>query len=201
MKIRISGIRTDGSHVEIEAEDLAIAVNAYVTINNLAKQGLMPPPGNPYVSGGPSGGAPIPTDAGVQFPLPEPQDVQEERVVAEAPPVPERETEKPGKSRRARKQVAENVAPAAPAEAAPEKAEEPVATPESVAENVAPRVVSQDEARRAMTEAAKELGQPGLVKVLSKLGVARFGLYIADDYAPVLRAIEEVKAEMAGGAK
>lgn len=204
MKITISSNRVNGDHVVLEAEDLGIALNAYVTLENMAKQGLFPAAlaarrfdGFGALPGG------VPTDAGVEFPLPEPQDVPEERVAAEAPPVPERETEKPGKSRKARKQAAENVVPAAPVEAASQQAEEPVAMPEPVAENVAPsvapRVVSQDEAREAMTEAAKELGQPGLVKVLAKLGVARFGLYVADDYAPVIRAIEEVKAEQAKG--
>lgn len=205
MKITISSTRVNGDHVHIESEELNVALHAYSTLDHLAKQGLFPaaPAARRFDGFGTLPGG-VPTDAGVEFPLTE---VSEERVVAEAPEVPEvpqRETEKPGKAPKTRRRVREDVAAATTTEAAPQQAEEPVAMPEPVAENVAPsvapRVVSQDEAREAMTEAAKELGQPGLVKVLAKLGVARFGLYVADDYAPVIRAIEEVKAERAKGA-
>lgn len=113
-------------------------------------------------------------------------------------PAPERETEKPGKKPRAKKEaqaaVAENVAPAVTEEAQPEPAAADPA-PEVVAENV-PAKASADKVPREVAQAKlgdllRDKGTEPVAALLKKFGATRFGLYVADDYAEFCAAIDE----------
>src|SRR5690606_27366054 len=140
-------------------------------------------------SAGPNAAA---VDAGVERPVapavPSAED-EGDAVVPETPvpTVPERETEKPGKSRKARASAKAKAKATPPAE---EKAEPAAPPAEEKTE------VTRAAATAALREVIDEFGEPGAKKVLQALGVERFGLYVRDEgqYHPVLEAIAKLRA-------
>src|SRR5690606_21626677 len=183
-----------GASLSVESDRIDDIAHAYVSVLRLTTSGVLPPLqlNNPPLTAGPNAAA---VDAGVERPVapavPSAED-EGDAVVPETPvpTVPERETEKPGKSRKARASAKAKATP--PAE---EKAE-PAAPPaeEKAAEKVAE--VTRAAATAALREVIDEFGEPGAKKVLQALGVERFGLYVRDEgqYHPVLEAIAKLRA-------
>lgn len=187
MKIILSLHGPLGASLSVESDRIDDIAHAYVSVLRLATSGVLPPLqfNNPPLTAGPNAEA---VDAGVERPVvpavPSAED-EGDVVVPETPvpTVPERETEKPGKSRKARAS-AKTTPPA-------EEKDEPAAPPaEEKAE------VTRAEATAALREVIDEYGEPGAKKVLQALGVERFGLYVREEgqYHPVMEAIAKLRA-------
>lgn len=191
MKITLSLHGPLGASLSVESDRIDDIAHAYVSVLRLTTSGVLPPLqlDGPPLTAGPNAAA---VDAGVERPVapavPSAED-EGDAVVPETPvpTVPERETEKPGKSRKARASAKAKAKATPPAE---EKAEPAAPPAEEKTE------VTRAAATAALREVIDEFGEPGAKKVLQALGVERFGLYVRDEgqYHPVLEAIAKLRA-------
>lgn len=176
-----------GALLEVESERLDDVSRGYLMARDLGATGLLPAGFDPYAPPGPGPGETVAVDEGV---------VREASLdpIQPVTPAAERETDKPGKKPRQKKEVAENVAPVVTEEAQPAPpAAEPA--PEVVAENV-PAKASADKVPREVAQAKlgdllRDKGTEPVAALLKKFGATRFGLYVADDYAEFCAAIDE----------
>lgn len=185
MKITLNLHGPLGASLSVESDRIDDIAHTYVNVLRLATSGVLPPL---QFDGSPLPGLNTAVDAGVERPVvpavPSAED-EGDVVVPETPvpTVPERETEKPGKSRKAR-------ASAKTTPPAEEKAEPAAPPAEEKAE------VTRAEATAALREVIDEYGEPGAKKVLQALGVERFGLYVREEgqYHPVMEAIAKLRS-------
>jgi hypothetical protein len=175
MKLSLTVFLAD-SHLVIEADNIGTLAQTFVTARQLSAEGHLPKLG--YA---PDSGVYVGTD-GLAHATPE----ADPNVVA-LQPRDERDTERPGKKPRVKKDAQAEPKPEEPKPEEPTP-EEP--TPEEPTPEVA-RKVTREEATDALTALLKDKGSDVVAALLRRFGVPRFGLYVADDYAEFVAAVKD----------
>lgn len=180
MKLNLNLHGPQGS-LTVEADNIEAIARVYVTLHALSAQGAMPVFGVAYAEqiapGCTSTDFPQPFhDAG---PVGDVTDAQRNTIAQAAADI--RETRKPGKSKKARAQaeVETPPSPTTPVEPQPEPETESAAAP-----------LDRGAATEALTKLLREKGDDAVRRVLVQFGVTRFGLFVAEDYAAFVAAVE-----------